>query len=449
MLQNETWFAVAGPVFICKIIPGLAIETKGSSVVRNPKSKQSSVLLLGNYRPTLTVASALAQMNFRVIITRDCGGGYAQFSRHVDECWDHPPLESGEAFYQALGDFLRSRPDISVVYPIWENCLRDLAQYQHLLPEDRLYAGVDAETVEICTNKPEMLKFAANAGVSIASYQKVSDYKSLDAAKNAIDFPLIIRPVDSRKTLMGKKALIVHSDEQLDDVLPEWPKSHSELIVQRYVTGPRINLYFAAQNGKPIRYLATEILETDVRDGTGFAVDGHTIELDHQARSIGDRLIEKLDYHGVGLIQFIRDSATNDLSFLELNPRVAGSHAVAEACGMELGRLTLDLARLEPQPSKLKVGLAGKRYVWTYGAVSSIYRSLKSSEIGPQEAALQLFKTMVQAVKAEIHMTWRWSDPMPTIVAFLNNLPLASRWIKKLSKQMKKVLPSPQLQVTQ
>ena len=231
-----------------------------------------SVLLLGNDRPTVPVAAALHRMNYRVIVTRDCGKGYAQFSRHVSETWDHPPIEADAMFFSALGKFLRSRPDIRVVLPLWERCVTNLARHRHLLPADRLYACVDDDTMETCLDKSKMLSLAMECGMANAAFTKVGTYPSLIKATRAIGFPLVVRPTDPNRKLAGKKALIADNAKDLISMLPIWPDGHKDLIVQRYIDGRRINLYFAAQNGKAIRYLTTEILRTDELDAAQFDI---------------------------------------------------------------------------------------------------------------------------------------------------------------------------------
>lgn len=394
----------------------------------------TTILLLGNYRPTLRLAQTYHGMGYKVVVTRGCGGGYASFSRYVAETWDHPPLEFEAEFYEALGVFLRSRPDIKIVLPLWERCIKTLARFRHILPDDLLYVSADPKTVETCLDKSTMLPLAGACSIPNADFTEVDSYITLIGATHSIGFPLVVRPGNTQHTIAGKKTLIAGSGKDLMKKLPAWPDGHERLITQKFVDGPRINLYFAAQRGKPIRYLATEILKTDELDGTGLAVEGITIPLDDDIKKYGDGLIKRLKYHGIGTLQFIRDRTTSEAVFLELNPRIAGNHAVPEACGLELGKLALELARGEDQPDDLIVGQAGKRYTWTYGALSGLYNSARSGDLPLSDLPVRFWNLLFSALRTDIHMTWTWRDPVPTLMAFANHIPIVSRHIRAALK---------------
>jgi len=410
--------------------------------VKTPRDSRRTILLLGNYRPTISLARTLASRNYRVVVTRDWPNGYAQFSRAVSECWDHPPIEQPEELFSALGQFLADRKDISVVLPISEEYVRGLVAYSHLLPDDRVYATPDNATVETCLDKPKMNAIAAQAGAASPTHIQVSDYAALKAAIQSLGFPVIVKPTNSTVRIDGAKAVILASNEQLDQRLPVWPPGHQALIAQAYVDGPRINLYFAASRGRPLRYLATKISTTDTPDGVGLAVDGMTIDLEENVKRLGDAIILRLDYHGIGLMQFLADSATGELSFLELNPRISGSHDVTEHCSLDLGGLAIKLAERGAVDEALQIGRAGERYVWTSGALSGLYRSLKAREITVSTFFTELLATIRAAFAADSHMTWNWRDPMPSLVFVGRRLPLGSKINAMLSRQSRQTSPA-------
>lgn len=379
----------------------------------------ATVLLLGNFRPTLTVARQLAPLGYRIIVTRGAGAeGCSQYSRYVDECWDHPPVEQTGAFFTALAEFLKARPDITIVYPILEQCVKGLALYKDLLPQDRIYATPPAETVLTCLDKPKMIEIAKRAGVPVADFAVARDHAALLSEATRIGFPVVVRPVSSAVPVAGKKVLMADSAEELRRALPDWPSAHDELIVQARVKGRRHNLYFAASNGRPIRYLAAEIIRSHKADGTGLAVEGETIELEADIRRYADSLLRSLDYTGVGCIQFQVDRATGHVTFLELNPRIAGNHAITEACGLNLTGLAIDLACGRAQHVPLSIGAAGKRYAWTYGDLRGLLAGVVKDKLTVRQAAAWLMRMVKTSIRANTHMTWSWSDPLPTLMMF-------------------------------
>jgi len=414
----------------------------------NTHATKPAVLILGNYRPCLPLARELHQAGYRVVITAGCSGERCEYSRYVDECWDHPPLENTQAFFAALAAFLESRGDIEVVYPVWEICLSGLIDNFDHMPTDRLYAMANKATVQLSLDKGRMLDRIKSLGLPNATAVAVGDYGELTrTVESEIGYPAIIRPVSSKHRIDGKKAVILRSREDRELFLPTWPERCGDLIVQRYVEGPRLNVYFAANQGQPIRYQASQIFKTDVSDGTGFAVHGQTIAMNHQLTGVCDTILRDMKYHGIGLMQFIEDEASGAPVFLELNPRVSGSHAIPEHCGMELSILGIELARDDAVSHPVRFGDSSKTYVWTYGELSGIARSLKGREIGLGRAAIDGIKCIWRALTASVDMTGQLTDPLPCLALFARKLSVANAALKpfraRKSKSFPIVLPSP------
>jgi predicted ATP-grasp superfamily ATP-dependent carboligase len=384
--------------------------------IENPRELAASVLVLGNYRPTLSVARALTPLGYRIIVTRRGGEGCAEHSRHVAECWDHPPIDDEGAFVSALARFLAERPDVTVVYPVWEPCALAVARHHGALPNDRAYATPPPETVITCLDKPRMLDVARAAGVPCAPFAVVDSHAALLREAAYIGFPLVVRPVSSSRPLLGDNALILRDRDHLLAKLPSWPPEQNRLIAQRYVSGPRYNVYFAADRGRAIRMLSTKTVRTHVADGTGLAVAARAVPLSAELRGHMERTLAALRYHGVGLFQMLGEDGRS--TFLELNPRIGANHALAEACGMELSRLAIDLAR-GPMPAEpLVVGESGLSCAWTYGELRGVRRALAAKEIGAFGAVRAIGRAVTTAVAADVHLTWSRHDPLPTLALF-------------------------------
>ncbi|MGI9413166.1 MAG: hypothetical protein ACR2PM_05830 [Hyphomicrobiales bacterium] len=392
----------------------------------DPAVKDSAILLLGNYRPALAIARALSARGYRIVMGLEGDGGGCEHSRHVWQSWDHPRLANDPAaFRAALKAYLADRPDIVAVFPVAEEFVHCLAEPPRGLPERVKLVSPGAALVRLFSDKLEALALAKSLDVPVLPYRLAVDYGDLIASARAIGFPLTLRPLGTTARIGHKKALIFKTMKHLRSALPDWPAGHKFLLLQRFASGRRHNVYFAARDGKLLGVVESRIARTNHPDGTGLAVDGETVV--PSADLVGDteRLARETGYTGVGLAQFIVDEERNTRCFLELNPRVAGSHAVAELAGLPLSGLAVDLAMAPAAVPLAPVasGRAGMRYVWTCGDVIGTKFALMRGEAGVAGSLAGLTRALWAALCADVHMTWSWRDPKPSLRALVSTLP--------------------------
>lgn len=380
----------------------------------------TTVLLLGDYRPTLTLARTLGRSGLVVEVGGRLKDGAVHRSRWCRAIHDLPDTDrNADDFVSALLELLCQRQDIVAVIPVAENFARVLAEHGSALPRDILWAMPAPETVMACLDKPSLFQRASKLGIPVAPFMLAEDSQNLATAPMQIGFPMVVRPLASTNRISGEKAIIVASDEAFQTKLGEWPDGQRGLLIQRKVNGPRHNLYFAAHKGNLIRLCEARITRTDRPDGTGLAVDGETVVPDPARTAYLQAIAADLSYTGIGCAQFLVDPNTGESWFLEINPRVAGNHAVPEAAGLGLGPLSLSLARGEVAQGPLFIGKPGLRYAWSYGDLSRVKRLWQK----PNRASIRtivsaVIESLNTALRADIHMTWCWSDPMPTLTLY-------------------------------
>ncbi len=402
-------------------------------------STARSVLLLGNYRPALTVARALSAAGYHVIAGWEGDEGGCEASRFVDEMWDHPRLvESEGAFLDALSRLLDRRNDIAVVFPIAEEFVHLFARNDWRPPANVVVIGPSAELVLAFSDKPRTLTRARDLGVPTLPFERVTGYDGLLAAAKRIGFPLTVRPLGTTARLGSRKAVIAACDSDLERALPDWPAGHRELLLQRFAVGQRHNIYFAAERGALVGLAASRIIRTNHHEGTGLAVAGQTERPSPELVADTAALIADCDYTGIGLAQFIVDPHSGERCFLELNPRVSGSHAVPERAGLPLSTMAVDLAFADrpAAPGAPVIGRSGLRYVWMTGEIIAIKKACRRGEIGVASAIAQIAKAAAGALRADIHMVWSWNDPWPALRTLWSLVPAARRWRDLLAGQM-------------
>lgn len=388
--------------------------------------RKKSVLILGNYRTTFSVARVLGEDGFHVIVAEDdevVAG--ARYSRFVDEMWDHPDLdvEAGRPFKQALKLFLDQRPDITAIFPVAEEFVVWLAKNRTDLPAGITIVSPEARVVELCLDKRKMLDLASQAGVSCAPYAVAKTLEELYEQSRKVGYPVIVRPFSHLNRLGHKKAVICRDHKELLEAFAIWPSRQPGLLLQRYVSGVRHDLYFIAVDGEIHSLLETRITRTDQVDGTGLSTEGVHIAVTPAFKKDTQRLVREIGYTGIGFVQFIRNPQTGEATFLELNPRTAGSHYCTEAVGMPLTRAALHLAGgtrdlgLDPA-HRYPTGIY---YCWLSGDIYGLKDAISHGETGIGGAIIWTLSAIRSLVRARIHLTFTWRDPLPPFALLLRH----------------------------
>ncbi|HUV32516.1 MAG TPA: hypothetical protein VMW31_03010, partial [Devosiaceae bacterium] len=219
-----------------------------------------------------------------------------------------------------------------------------------------------------------------------------------------------------------RKAVSLYRNGELDTVFSGWPAGVDDLLVQARFDGDRYNVYFGALEGKIVRELHSRSLRTDRWDGSGQTIDGVVVAPVGVHSEMLDKVVAALGYTGVGCAQFLFDPSTGQSCFLEINPRFGASYAFVERAGFDLTGLALELAEPTPAPRPLRQPPRPLRFVWTYGDLSGLRFSVQTGDVTPWQAARWAFAAFAAAIAADVHVTWSWSDPGPTLSAYLGQI---------------------------
>ncbi len=409
------------------------MSSKAAASRFSASSPQTSelVLVLDTYRPAVTVVRALARRGRRAVVGREpdrrhrAESAGAEFSRHTTAVWDHPSIKDApDAFLDALVRELARCPEPVHVLPLNETALILLARERSRLPASTSLAVPATETVVTCLDKERCLNAARTAGLSVPPWEVVRGYEQLLAAAGAAAAPVVVKPLWPRSSLLNdRKAIPCRDGSDLARQIPIWPTGHDRLLVQRWVEGRRHDLLFAARDGELLDVLEKLTVRTNRRDGMGLAVAGHTRPVSIGLRKQLAALVAHLRYTGVGCGQFLGQPGAQDGAFLELNPRLSGSHVIADHVGFDLANLAVDLAADVPvTPRSPAPGRDGHTYAWTFGDLAGLWYAIGQGEITRAGALAELGRIARTAVLADVHSTWSWRDPVPTIATYWRDL---------------------------
>jgi len=410
-----------------------ASRGKGKRVV----TSRFEVLVIGNYRQTLTVIRSLARANYRVILGRSKPRAFTQYSRYIEGIWEHPDIDChGEEFLTALSAFAKSRTAPLFIFPVGERELSVLAHNVPELPPATMVVMPDSATVLTCLNKVTFYELATRLGLPVAELHLAKSLPELMARAEGIGFPCVVKPIGSLTDFRDQKAVVLRQRDELLRKLPSWPLGHASLIVQKFSSGLRHNCHFLADQGELLAYFEQRVLRTDRPDYTGFGVDCDSVPPTAALKNHTAKLVRELGYSGLGCVQFLVDEARGTTSLLELNPRLDATCAVPYYCGYDFPAMAVELAAYHLQIASNRPANDSiyplRRGVWSSGDLTRLGEDIRGQRVSRGEVLGRLRQIARSFWLADFHLTWSWRDPLPTWHVFAGMLRTAFRRIREL-----------------
>ena len=384
-------------------------------------TRDASVLLLGDSRMAFPIAKALYEHGAKVFAGVSIYSNYLEWSRYLHGTFSHPSTDNGtDDALPAILNWLAQNPQIDVIQPVSESASRLIMRHRETFERIAKLIMPASQAVSRCANKGEMFRLCQELGVPLAPFEIIESRQALISASSRIGFPLIVKPSNVDAELFGRKAIIAQSESELKAAFPMWPNEHPELIIQKFVKGPRQSVIFSAKNGRLLKAAAVAALRTHEDDGTGYTTLGVTVAPSQPVKDATENLVHALDYSFTGCTQFIVDPDTGETTFMELNPRTSLAR-ISEAAGLHHSLLGLQHAlgaNLNDQGDAWDTK-HGVRYVWTKGDLMRLKRGVATGHKTIFEALRELPSIGWYAVRS-CHAIFDISDPMPAVGTYLN-----------------------------
>jgi predicted ATP-grasp superfamily ATP-dependent carboligase len=410
-----------------------------------PQVAYGRVLVLGDYRQTVTVVRSLGRAGFEVTLGTDDRQSSTRLSRHVSDVWIYDNA-TPRRFCNSLEAFLRNeRPDF--VFPVGETQLRRLIEAAPRLEPLATWVSPEISTVVRCFDKGAMYELAAALGIPTMPWARFAGADEWRGRALEMGYPVVVKRKDSAAQVLERKALIFRDAAQLDAFLASLPHDQDpgSLLLQKFAGGVRHNCHIAAADGALLAYFQQKVLRTDEPDNTGIGVAGVSVAASPVLRAHCEAMTRALRYTGIGCIQFLVDERTGDVSFLELNARMDSTAALPCHMGLDYPLLGLQLAAyrrarsagersaqlLLPAPLAREYA-AGMTYHWLHGDLRSLLDELRRGGVGPGKLAVRI-ADMARLSLTGCHLTFDWHDPLPALHMF---------WRKFLQAPLSRRLPA-------
>ena len=377
-----------------------------------------TALIVGDYKESLAVVRSLGRAGYKVVVGKPASQrvSLALHSRYTSEVWEHPDLQREEQFIPALLAFLRSRRDVECVVPVGDAPVSCFARHDSALSEFPFFLIAPANAVLRCQDKIQMYETAVRLRIPTAPYVKVWHPAELRDAAERIGFPCVIKPRYSPNTFMAeKKAVVCKSAADVLELLPALPYD-CPVVVQRFISGSRRTAYFIARHGRITAYFEHRPLRTDHKDGTGIAVESISVAPTPELLSYTARFVENMQYEGVGTSQFFFHEHTREVCFLEINPRFGATLALPYHCGFDIPLMAVRIGEGLVAPAGTRQDYTTEKQIHCLtGDLLATWRHIVHHGGSQRYKLTCVIEVLKSWWNADYHMTFEWSDPMPTL----------------------------------
>ncbi len=383
------------------------------------------VLVLGGKENALSLVRRFGKLGIKTRVSgdADCWGRYSRY------CAQSLPVPRDEAAADYWAGLLLSgkSQDLhgSLIICCSDVAIEFVAANREELGRHYLLGDGNAGLQNALLDKRETLELARKAGVATPQFWDVNSERDLEAIREAIQFPVMVKPIISHRfsKIFGCKLFIIEDsfDELAEKVRLSW-QNNLDVMVIEMIPGPDclLSSYYTYIDGDDnVLFDYTKRIIRRFPQNQGLACY-HASEWLPETAEAGKKFFTGIGFSGLGNIEFKRDPRDNLLKVIECNARFTAAQELVIQSGAPIDLIFYCSVTQQPMP---KFSTFQQNMTFWYGlrdtlAFIELYRQGK---IG--------FGEWVKSVLPMNHVAplHRLSDPMPTAGALAARIEKTTR----------------------
>lgn len=331
-------------------------------------------------RSALAAVRALGRRGHEVFVAGERHPSLASVSRYCAGFEPYPsPTRDPQGFLNAITRAVATRK-IDVLMPMAEVSTLLLTTHQDQLPPHVMLPFPAAAAVAAAADKSQVLAIAGELGVPIPATIVCNSATEALAQVERIGFPVVIKATRSR---------VWSGTQWLSTSVRYAPDRHSfeahiaqispliyPLLLQERIEGPGVGVFLCYDELGTVASFAHRRIREKPPSG-GVSVLSESTLPDPAALEHANRLLHALQWRGVAMVEFKRDSRDGSLRLMEINGRFWGSLQLAIDAGVDFPGLLVEIAQgRRPAAPKYRVGV---RTRWLLGDLDALLTILLRS----------------------------------------------------------------------
>lgn len=307
--------------------------SRGRSSVR---PAERSVLVLGHdTRAFLSVVRSLGRAGIEVHVGWFEVGEPALSSRYIAEAHRIPEYRPDESEWKGVLAELMCRERFDLVIPCDDQRALPLAEHRDEFERCGRVWLPSPEALAVLGDKFKTAELARSLGLPVPRQTIASERSQLLALRDEYLPPLILKPPTSYTvTDITERRLVRRADSwRAADLLLDEMLARGPVAVQEFCPGTGVGVELLVSNGRPLLAFQHVRLHEPLHGGGSSYRRGVPVSPELLDASV--KLLGALDYTGVAMVEFKRDSATGRWVLLEVNARFWGSLPLALASGAD------------------------------------------------------------------------------------------------------------------
>lgn len=340
-------------------------------------------------RPALAAVRSLGRRGYEVItagVRHPSLASVSRFSAFFDRYPD--PAEDTPGFVATIVEIARRR-QVDVVLPITEISTLLLAAHRSEFPEAIRLALGDYDAIAKASDKAYVVTTALELGVPIPK-TAIIDNKTDVPNFDDMTYPVVVKPARSRVRVgagwQSTGVKYARDRAELATLLEDTAAELYPLLLQERIQGPGVGIFACFDGDQPLAWFTHERVREKPPSG-GVSVLCRSTPLDSRGIDYASRLLTRLNWHGVAMVEFKRDDRDGSLRLMEINGRFWGSLQLAIDAGVDFPSLAIDLAlgNAVPAPTSYTIGIKSR---WLNGdtdaTLMSLFRSRERLHLPPE-----------------------------------------------------------------